>query len=157
MALKIKFNKDAKNANEGNKKFVMQIIARDAYFIGHCISYKFIEEELRKTHRRYIHGNGIPETNMYYPLMKYMFDNDIENLVIESIFESETDSGYEVLKEESLFLKEHYRKKGCLNKNKWPVVSSKVKSTTHPNAWLTLSEKGNIEQHLNRLWPERVQ
>lgn len=157
MALKIKYNKDAKSAMEGNKKCVMQIVARDAYFIGHCVSFEFLDIELRKTHRRYAYGNGIPEKNMFYPLVKYMVDNDISQLTVESIYESPTNSGYEVLKEESLFLKEHYKKPGCLNQNKEPYIPEKVKSATHPNAWLTLSESGNIQQHLNRLHPGRVQ
>lgn len=153
--LKIKYNKDAKNAREGNKKCVMQIVARDFYFIGHCVSFEFLDVEIRNTFRRHAYGNGIPKTNMFYPLVKYMLDNEIFQITVESIYEAE--SGYEVLKEESLFLKEHYKKPGCLNQNKEPYIPQKIKCATHPTAWLTLSEAGNIQQHLNRLWPERVQ
>jgi hypothetical protein len=155
MAIKVVFNKDAKTARAANKKCVIQIMASDHFFIGHCVSFVFLEEELKKTYRRYTSGNGLPPTNMYLPLVKYMSENDIIKVTVECIYEPESDNGYEVLKEESLFLKEHYGKFGCLNKNKEPYIPAKIKSVSHPNAWMTLSEAGNIQKHLNRLWPER--
>lgn len=137
--------RSAKSGN--NNKYVFKIVAENKFYIARTSNFNFFDEEIRKTHRRYSVGNGIPETNQYYNLIKYMVSKGCEKLEVELLFTDE--SGYKVLKNEIEQLSIHYGKSNCANMNNVPNVP-KFKTGENSNKWLTRNEYLNFMKLLKK-------
>lgn len=137
----IHFPKEAKLPREKQPKCVISIKVAGKYFIGRSLNFDFIKSEITATFKKYKYKEGVWESNMYYPLVKYMVDKNIQDVFIEILFTS--DSGYELLKEELNQLNNRFGKRNCLNQNDTPYVP-KFKTKISTNKWLTHNEYLNF-------------
>jgi hypothetical protein len=126
-------------------KCVIKITVGKKYLITRSLNIEFIKNEIASCYKKYKYRQGVWETNYYYPIVKHIVSKDIQTVSISIIFQSE--SGYEVLKEELRQLEHSFGKRSCLNLNDIPHIPSfKTKAT--PNKWLTHNEYLNFKRLL---------
>lgn len=145
--LTIKFPKEAELPREEQPKCVIKIAVGGKYFIGRSLNFEFIDRELRDVLKRYKYKQGVWETNLFYPVVKYIVDKSIEFVQVEILFKSE--SGYEILKEELRQLELNFGKRNCLNQNNIPHVP-KFKTAKSTSKWLTHNEFLNFKKLLSK-------
>lgn len=116
-------------------------------YIGKTSNLEWLANELKTTYGKY-HRLGIPEGNLYYPLIKcYTGRKDVKRLEIEVLFAS--DNGYDILKFELEQLEMHFGQKYCLNKNNIPHLPKTVANKKGSN-WLTENERLNFQKLLSK-------
>ena len=125
---------------------VFKIICGEKYFIGKASSIEWLSSELKTTYGKYLRG-GIPETNMFYPVLREYVSKELEELEIEVLFSS--DNGYELLKFELEQLIAHYSKPGCLNPNNIPYIPKTTVAAKGSN-WLTQNQALNFRKLLKK-------
>ena len=130
---------------EGQKS-VFTATCGDRFWIGHTTSFFWLEPHLRKLFFKY-HDGGIPETELYFPIIKAAakMDRPTINLKVEFTHES----GYQVLKHELGMLEEWFGKRACLNRNNIPYIPKTVRAKKGSN-WLTDNEALNFRKLLTK-------
>lgn len=106
------------------------------YFIVKAKSCLWVEQHLNKLLKSYA-TSGIDSKDLYFPIVKQIFNTGYYDLQVEFICQSE--NPYEVIKAEYRALRLHYGKSLCLNKNKLPYVP-KYNPTTKMHGWLTVNQ-----------------
>lgn len=126
---------------------VFAAIVNKKMYIGKASSLEWLDAELRSTYGKYMRL-GIPETNMFYPLLKYYHDSGAKGINIEVLFTS--DKGYDILKFELEQLNAHYGKSYCLNNNSTPHIPKTTRAKKGSN-WLTEADRMNFAKLLNKV------
>lgn len=114
-------------------KSVIQITAGEKYLITKSVNIPWTVEEIKSTYGKYMRG-GILESNLFYDLVRHIHKSEDGRVKIDILFTS-TD-GYQVLKKELELLRQHYGKKGCMNKNDVPYIPKTTAAKKGSN-WLS--------------------
>ena len=64
--------------------------------------------------------NGVLETNLFFPLVKYIYKHEIHKIKVEVLLT--TTNGYQALKFELEQLVQYFGKPQCLNRNNVPHI-----------------------------------
>jgi len=125
---------------------IIKVNCEGKFYIAKVSNIDWFEKELQKTYGKYIRI-GIPESNLYYPLIKHLYKQDRPKVSIEVLYTS--DNGYKLLKFELEQLQEHFGKKDCLNLNNIPYIPKTVVAKTGSN-WLTQNQALNFRKLLTK-------
>ena len=125
---------------------VLRLSCNEKYYIAKTANPSWMIEEIKTVYGKYQRG-GILETNLFYPLVKYIYSHAIHVIKVEVLFTST--NGYEVLKYELEQLVEHFGTKDCLNKNNIPHIPKTVRAKKGAN-WLTVNEDLNFRKLLKK-------
>jgi hypothetical protein len=115
-------------------------------YIGKTSNLEWLAAELKNTYGKYTRL-GIPENNLFYPLLKYYHESGAEEMKIDVLFYSE--KGYDILKFELEQLQDHFGKAYCLNKNHIPHIPKTIRAIKGSN-WLTEADRMNFAKLLHR-------
>ena len=143
--MKIILPKQADLPKDKHPKCVIKVKAGRKYYIGRSLNFDFILKELQLLYNRYKYRQGVWDDNLYLPIIQHVVERNLPEVEIEILFQSE--SGYQVLKEELRQLETHFGKRDCLNRNDTPYVP-KFKTPSSPNKWLTHNEFLNFKKLL---------
>lgn len=125
---------------------IIKISCDDKFYIAKTSNILWIEKELQSTFGKYLRI-GIPETNLYYPIVRLLYKQEKPKLVIDVLFSS--DNGYDVLKFELQMLMEWFGTKDCLNKNNIPHIP-KTTVAKKGSSWLTQNQALNFRKLLTK-------
>lgn len=125
---------------------ILHISCGEKFYIAKTANVSWMIDEIRSVYRKYL-DKGVLETNLFYPLVKYMYSKTIDTIRIEVLFIS-TD-GYKVLKFELEQLEQHFGTKNCLNLNNVPHIP-KTKLAKKGSNWLTQNEALNFRKLLTK-------
>jgi hypothetical protein len=127
---------------------VVKLKAGDKYVITKTGNIEWLCRELGNTLARYVDGQ-LPKDNLYYKLVKHIFDFGIKDITVQFLFNS--DSGYEVLKFEQDQLDKFYGKKACLNIHRTSYMPRTVNKDQIPiSLWLKVNESLNFYKLLKK-------
>lgn len=125
---------------------IIRISCGDKFYIAKTVNLEWVVKEIKKVYGKY-HRAGILETNLFYPLVKYVYTRDIHVIKMEVLFTST--NGYFVLKYELEQLMEHFGKKDCLNLNNIPHIP-KTEVAVKGSNWLTMNQSLNFRKLLTK-------
>lgn len=125
---------------------IIQISCGEKFYIAKTANISWMIEEIKSVYRKYL-DKGVLETNLFYPLVKYIYSKTIDILRVDVLFTS-TD-GYQVLKFELDQLAQHFGTKNCLNINNVPHIP-KTKLAKKGSNWLTQNESLNYRKLLKK-------
>lgn len=122
------------------------------FYIVKTKSLAWLEIELNKCLKTYA-ISGLKRTNMFYPIIKYIYDKGYYDIQVDIICQS--DNAYQVIKEEFLALKKAEGDNKCLNVYYEPYVSKYKRVEGLPSylgvfGWLTFSEYGNFMKFVKK-------
>lgn len=133
---------------KGNRNIsILRISCGDKFYIAKTANPEWVVKEIKSTYARYVHKGGIPENNLFYPLLKHAWSNDISKMRIEILFTST--NGYQVLKYELEQLMQYFGTKDCLNHNNIPHIPKTVSMLKGSN-WLTQNQALNFRKLLTK-------
>jgi hypothetical protein len=125
-------------------KYVLRLSCGEKFYIAKTINYSWMIEEIKKTYSKYLKV-GIPENNLFYPLIRHLYKHEISTIKVEVLFAST--NGYQVLKFELQQLADHFGKKDCLNQNNIPHIPKSMRAKKGSN-WLSVNEELNFRKLL---------
>ena len=125
---------------------ILMLTCGEKYYIAKTANPSWMIDEIKATYGRYLR-DGIHETNLFYPLIRYMHKENNHTLKVEVLFTST--NGYQVLKFELEQLAQHFGNKNCLNKNNVPHIPKTVRAKKGSN-WLTVNEELNFRRLLKK-------
>jgi hypothetical protein len=132
---------------KGNRNIsIIKIICEDKFYIAKTVNIEWFIEEVRSVYGKY-QRNGVLETNLLYPLVKYIYSHDIHKIKVEVLLT--TINGYQALKYELELLMQWFGKKECLNKNNIPHIPKTVVAKKGSN-WLTQNQSLNFRKLLTK-------
>lgn len=149
MPLQIKLPKDLPSLLDKSGKpnvNILKITCEDKFYIAKTINIEWMIGEIKKCYGKYLRG-GIYETNLFYPLIRYIYSHEIHKMKVEVLLT--TTNGYNALKFELQQLEEWFGKKECLNKNNIPHIPKTVVAKTGAN-WLTQNQALNFRKLLTK-------
>lgn len=130
------------------KASVIKVIVGNKFYIGKTASITWFADALRKYYGKYAYKNGIREDNMFYPIIKQIYKDKLEDVHIDILFSS--NDGYKVLKNEFNELKQHFGTNRCLNVNNYPIVPKTSYNEANKDKWLTLVQSLNYYKFLKK-------
>lgn len=132
---------------KGNRNIsILKITCEDKFYIAKTVNITWLIEEIKTVYGKYLRG-GVLETNLLYPLVKYVYRHEIHKIKIEVLFT--TINGYQALKFELEHLMQWFGKRECLNKNNIPHIPKTVYAKKGSN-WLTQNQALNFHKLLTK-------
>ena len=127
---------------------VLKLSCGDKFLITKSSNPTWMVDEIKKTYNKYLDkDSGIYVTNLFYPLLKYMYKEQIHTVKVEVLFTSI--DGYAVLKYELEQLIANFGTKDCLNENNIPHIPKTVLQAKGSN-WLTQNQALNFRKLLSK-------
>jgi len=131
----------------GNRNIsIVKITCEDKFYIAKTVNIEWLIKELKSVYGKF-HRLGIYETNLFYPLVKYVYTHDIHKINIDILFTST--NGYHALKYELEQLIKWFGKKECLNQNNIPHIPKTVVAKKG-SSWLTQNQALNFRKLLTK-------
>lgn len=132
---------------DGNRNVViLKLICGTKFYIAKTVNIEWMVDQIRRVYGKY-HRGGIQETDLFYPLVRYVCKQDVQKIKIEILLV--TTNGYEALKFELGFLEEFFGKKDCLNLNNIPHIPKTTYAKKGSN-WLTMNQALNFRKLLTK-------
>jgi hypothetical protein len=128
--------------------YLLKITVKDCFFIIKTSKISYVSKTIQSKLSKYKYRNGIWDTDIYYPLVKHINDNNVEDVFIDVI--GEFSDAYNLLKNELVNLHENLGKKGFLNKNATPIVPQIKKDESSSGKYLTINQKLNYYRFLKK-------
>lgn len=147
--LQIKLPKDipALADKKGNRIVsILKITCEDKFYIAKTVNVGWMVDEIKSVYGKYQRA-GVLETNLFYPLVRYIYSHEIHKIGIEVLLS--TTNGYAALKYELEQLSQHYGKPSCLNKNNIPHIPKTMVAKKGSN-WLTQNQALNFRKLLTK-------
>jgi hypothetical protein len=130
-----------KEIDQEKGRAIVKVSIGDYYLITKCGTLAWVDSEMRSVYRKYVHKMGVPETNLFLPLIEVAYKKELKYGKIEVLFQ--TTNGYELLKKELELLMEHFGKRNCKNTNNIPYIPKTVHANKGSN-WLKQNEYLNF-------------
>lgn len=123
---------------------ILKITCEDKFYIAKTVNPQWMVEEIKTVYGKYLR-NGVLETNLFYPLVKYIYKHEAHKIKVEVLLT--TTNGYTALKFELEQLIEHFGKPQCLNRNNVPHIP-KTEVAKKGSNWLTQNQALNFRKLL---------
>lgn len=125
---------------------ILKITCEDKFYIAKTVNPAWMVEEIKNVYGKY-QRNGVLETNLFFPLVKYIYRHEIHKIKVEVLLT--TTNGYQALKFELEQLIQHFGKPQCLNRNNIPHIP-KTEVAKKGSGWLTMNQSLNFRKLLTK-------
>lgn len=125
---------------------ILKITIREKFMFFKTVNVEWMVEEIKTVYGKYLR-NGVLETNLFFPLVKYIHKNEVHDIKIEILLT--TTDGYQALKFELEQLMKWFGKPECLNINNVPHIPKTVVAKKG-SGWLTQNQALNFRKLLTR-------
>lgn len=125
---------------------ILKITCEDKFYIAKTINPEWMVEEIKTVYGKY-QRRGVLETNLFFPLVKYIYRHEIHKIKVEVLLT--TTNGYQALKFELEQLMQYFGKPACLNQNNIPHIP-KTEVAKKGSGWLTMNQSLNFRKLLTK-------
>lgn len=125
---------------------VLKITCEDKFYIAKTVNPEWMVEEIKTVYGKYLRG-GVLETNLFFPLVRYIYKHEIHKITVEVLLT--TTNGYQALKYELEQLMKCFGRPECLNLNNIPHIPKTVVAKKG-SSWLTQNQALNFRKLLTK-------